>query len=444
MCNMPYAFGVCKREEKTLPSAVEALRNLPAAVRLQRLEALVTASETLNCALGLDCILQDILNLITAQLDCDRATVFLRDKRTGRLHARVMTGDAPVEIILERGVGLAGHVAETGASLLLNDVRQDPRFDATTDKRSGYETQTMLCAPLRKMDGASIGTVQAINARRGVFVEADVVYLESFAALAAVAVEREQLAQEAMRAQLLATELELGRKIQTGLLPPAGRLDLPAPYTAWGLSQPCHEVGGDAYDALVLPTTGACAFWVADVSGKGIGAALLMATLQTELRALARTAEDLAQLATDVHRRVQAVAPSGTYATLFFGVLNAREARLRYVNAGHLAPVWLGADEGRKLSSNNFPVGLLPGVTFAYGEVAFHPGERLAVFSDGVTDAENIAGEQYEDHLGVALAQIREPDPAAAGTQFFAALDRFRIGAPPKDDTTFMVLGYEK
>lgn len=424
-----------------MPSAVTALKTLPDAVRIQHLETLVAASESLTCAAGLDCILQEILNLIKSQLNCDRATVFLRDKRTGRLHARVMTGDAPVEIILERGVGLAGHVAETGESLLLNDVRRDPRFDDTTDKRTGYETKTMLCVPLRKLDGAPSGTLQAINACCGRFSELDVVYLESFAALAAVAVEREQLAQEAMRAQLLETELELGRKIQTGLLPPLGCLDLPAPYTAWGQSQPCHEVGGDAYDAVVLPATGACAFWVADVSGKGIGAALLMATLQTELRALVRTADDLAELADDLNRRVQQVAPSGTYATLFLGVLNARENRLRYVNAGHLAPVWLGADAGRKLDSNNFPIGLLPGVEFESGEVPFHAGERLVVFSDGVTEAENIAGEEFEPHLPGALATITTRDPETAGPQFFAALDRFRIGAPAKDDTTLMVIG---
>jgi sigma-B regulation protein RsbU (phosphoserine phosphatase) len=428
-----------------LPSAIEALKTLPAEVRVQRLEALVVASESLNCALGLDCILQEILNLIKAQLKCDRATAFLRDKRAGRLHARMMTGGEPVEIILERGVGLAGHVAETGESLLLNDVGQDPRFDDSTDKRTGYQTKTMLCVPLRRLGGEPIGALQAINACCGAFDESDVAYLESFAALAAVAVEREQLTQEAMRSQMLANELELGRKIQTGLLPPPGCLDLPAPYTAWGQSQPCHEVGGDAYDAIVLPSTGACAFWVADVSGKGIGAALLMTTLQTELRALARTADDLAQLCAALNHRVQTVAPLGTYATLFVGVLNAQEKRLRYVNAGHLAPLWLnaGAGDERKLDSDNFPIGLLPDVPFTVREIPFRPGERLAVFSDGVTDAENMAEEQFEEHLPAALAQLAPRDPADAGTQFFAALDRFRIGAPPKDDTTFMVIGYD-
>ena len=383
--------------------------------------------------------------MIPSQLSCDRATVFLRDKRTGQLHARVMTGDTPVEIILERGVGLAGHVAETGESLWLNDVSQDPRFDATTDIRTGYQTQTMLCAPLRKLDGAPVGTLQAINSYSGAFSAEDAAYLESFAALAAVAVEREQLAHEAMRAQLLSTELELGRKIQTGLLPPPGCLELPAPFTAWGQSQPCHEVGGDAYDAIVLPATGACAFWVADVSGKGIGAALLMTTLQTELRAMVRTADDLAQLCAALNHRVQTVAPLGTYATLFVGVLNAQEQRLRFVNAGHLAPIWLngGATEPRKLDSENFPIGLLPNVPFTVAEVPFYSGERLAVFSDGVTDAENTAGEQYENHLPAALAQLAAGEPETAGKQFFAALDRFRIGASPKDDTTFMVIGYD-
>ena len=429
-----------------MPSAVAALKNLPAALRLQRLEALVTASEALNCVSGLDCILQEILNLITVQLVCERATVFLCDKRTGHLHARQTVGGAPVEIILEHGVGIAGHVVVSGESVWLNDVRQDPRFDPATDLRTGFHTATMICVPLRKLDGATLGTLQAINARSGAFSEADVAYLESFAAISAVAVEREQLVQEAFRTQMLDTELALGRTIQTGLLPPSGALNLPAPYLAWGQSQACHEVGGDAYDAIVLPTTGACAFWVADVSGKGIGAALLMVTLQTELRALVRLANDLAEVAAALNQRIRAVAPIGTYATLFLGVLNAAHNRLRYVNAGHVTPVWLRSRANapeRKLASTNFPIGLFSDATFEVCEVPFQAGERLALFSDGVTDAENIAGEQYEDYLPAAFALLDAADVTAAGPQFFAALDRFRIGAPAKDDTTFMVIGHE-
>src|SRR5918998_542174 len=303
-------------------SATTALSKLPPEVRLQRLEALVVASESLNRASGLDDILHVILELISTQLDCARATVFLRDHRSGKLHARQMIGSERIEIVLEKGVGIAGYVAEHGESVLLDDVHADPRFDPSTDHRTGFVTRTMLCVPLRRPEGTLMGSLQAINARRGRFTEADLAYLESFAALAAVAVEREQLAQEAVRAQLLSTELALARKIQQRLLPQPGKISLPWPYSAWGTSQACYDVGGDTYDVVMLPG-GECAFWVADVSGKGVGAALLMTTLQTELRALVRAESDLARLAIDLNRRVTSVAPLGTYATLFLGVLNA-------------------------------------------------------------------------------------------------------------------------
>lgn len=427
-----------------MTSATTALENLPKHKRLQRLEALVVASESLNRAASLDDILQAILELIPAQLDCDRATVFLSDRRTGKIHARRMAGSRHLEIILDKGTGLAGYVAETGESLLINDVQSDARFDPTTDLRTGYRTETMLCVPLRKSEDEILGALQAINAQRGEFTEEDLVYLESFASVSAVAVEREQLAQEAMRTQRLTTELELARKIQQRLLPAPGDINLPEPYCAWGHSQACYDVGGDTYDALMLPT-GECAFWVADVSGKGIGAALLMTTLQTELRALVRAESDLGKLATELNTRVNTVAPLGTYATLFLGILDAARSTMRFVNAGHLPPLWLHSDDAqtRNLEVGGMPVGLLPGNTYESGEMEFKPGERLVLFSDGVTDAENTEGEQYDfERLNKCREKIDEREVSKIGAALLSDLDRFRIGAPNYDDTTYLIVGH--
>lgn len=427
-----------------MTSAIAALSNLPDDVRLHRLEALVAASESLHRASGLDDILKTILELIPVQLDCERATAFTSDPRTGKLYARKMTGALNLDIVLEKGVGIAGFVAETGESLLIRDVQAYPRFDRATDRRTGYITKNMLCVPMRKSDGTPLGSLQAINARCGEFSEVDLAYLESFASLASVAVEREQLAQEAFRAQLLSTELDLARKIQQRLLPAPGDIELPAPFSAWGSSKPCYDVGGDTYDVVMLKT-GECAFWVADVSGKGIGAALLMTTLQTELRALVRAEPDLARLAAELNAKVNVVAPLGTYATLFLGVLSAEEERLRYINAGHVPPVWMNRriSDAREFEPSGMPVGLLPGSTYNIGEWPFKQQERLAVFSDGVTDAENTAGLTYEsDGLYTSLASINAQGAVRQiGEAFFEELDRFRIGAPAKDDTTYLVVG---
>jgi serine phosphatase RsbU (regulator of sigma subunit) len=427
-------------------SATAILSNLPDEVRLQRLEALVAASETLNRASGLDDILQAILELVKAQLDCERATAFLRDARTGKLHARQMSGSERVEIVLEKGIGVAGYVAETGESLLINDVASDPRFDSSTDRRTGFLTRNMLCVPLKNPDEGLMGALQAINRNNGEFSSTDLSYLESFAALAAVAVEREQLAQEAFRAQLLATELELARGIQQRLLPPAGKINLPAPFSAWGTSQACFDVGGDAYDVVML-SPDECAFWVADVSGKGVGAALLMTTLQTELRALVRAEKDLARLATVLDKRVASAAPMGTYATLFLGVLSSERESLSYINAGHVQPVWLNSqtEDERKFDVSGRPVGIpLPGNDYIVGEFSFKRGERLAIFSDGVTDAENTGGQTYEDNgLAGIHARVKAADVEQIGKTFFEDLDSFRIGAPAKDDTTYLVIALD-
>jgi sigma-B regulation protein RsbU (phosphoserine phosphatase) len=428
-----------------LASATTILSDLPDDVRLHRLEALVVASETLQRASGLDDILRAILDLVSTQLDCERATVFLRDKRTGKLHARQMTGPMPVDIVLEKGVGVAGFVAETGQNVLINDVHADPRFDPSTDKRTGFLTRNMLCVPLRKPEGTLMGSLQAINSRHDGFSDADLAYLASFGALAAIAVEREQLAQDAVRAQMLSTELDLARKIQQRVLPPAGTVELPEPFSAWGASQACYDVGGDTYDVLML-SSGECAFWVADVSGKGIGAALLMTTLQTELRALIRAESDLARLAAELNTRVTAVAPLGTYATLFLGVLSAEREKLKYINAGHLPPLWINSPTGKPVAeeASGMPIGLLPGSLYEAGETAFARGERLAIFSDGVTDAENTSGETFDvNGIIISHQRIDAQQVDRIGPAFFEELDRFRIGTPAKDDTTYLVIGLD-
>lgn len=445
-----------------MPHAAMSLGELPTETRLARLEALVAASLQLSRGVGLNEVLRRILQLVAAQLGCERATVFLFDERTGKLHARQMNAAdvddgaaaARMVIVLEPGTGIAGFVAATGESVAVDDVQNDPRFDSSSDRRTGYVTRTMLCVPLRDPEGNLRGAVQAINSIANRFTPADLVYLEAFATLAAVAVEREQLAQANVRSRLLATELELARQIQSRLLPTPGNILPPGVYQAWGFNRPCYDVGGDAYDVTLLPS-GECAFWVADVSGKGIGAALLMTTLQTELRSLVNTEPDLARLATELNRRVAHIAPSGTYATLFLGVLSAADERLRYVNAGHLTPLLIGErvtsdapaqiNSRERYSSGGFPIGLMPDAVYEAGEVAFPAGTRLAVYSDGVTDAADTDGETYEEeNLARVLAELpADASGERAGEAVLADLDRFRIGAPANDDTTLLIISLD-
>jgi sigma-B regulation protein RsbU (phosphoserine phosphatase) len=126
-------------------------------------------------------------------------------------------------------------------------------------------------------------------------------------------------------------------------------------------------------------------------------------------------------------------------------VLSAETGRLRYINAGHVHPVWLNhqTSDERVFEVSGMPVGIpLPGNDYVTGEFSFRSGERLAVFSDGVTDAENTAGEMFEDKgLTESHAQISAFDVEQIGQSFFENLNRFRIGAPAKDDTTYLVIG---
>jgi sigma-B regulation protein RsbU (phosphoserine phosphatase) len=125
-------------------------------------------------------------------------------------------------------------------------------------------------------------------------------------------------------------------------------------------------------------------------------------------------------------------------------VLSAESERLRFINAGHVPPVWINSRvaDRREFEASGMPIGLLPGSLYETAETVFLRGERLAVFSDGVTDAENTSGATFDlsgvvaSHERINAQQLEQIGPA-----FFEELDRFRIGAPAKDDTTYLVIG---
>jgi sigma-B regulation protein RsbU (phosphoserine phosphatase) len=166
---------------------------------------------------------------------------------------------------------------------------------------------------------------------------------------------------------------------------------------------PARVVSGDYYDFIPLEERGA-AVVLGDISGKGISAALLMASVQASLHAQLSmgTAEDLstATLVTRLNRQLYANTPPEKYATFYCAVYDDTRSRLTYTNAGHLAPILLRNGEALRLESNGTVVGLLPEYPFEQVDVGLQSGDLLAAFTDGITESENAQEEQFgEDRL---------------------------------------------
>jgi serine phosphatase RsbU (regulator of sigma subunit) len=237
----------------------------------------------------------------------------------------------------------------------------------------------------------------------------------------------------------LEAELRIARNIQQRLLPQA--TPETRGYEIRGRSTPAREVGGDYYDYLVFED-GSLGLAIADVAGKGITAALLMANLQASLRALAREPTGIGPLAGELNHQLLRTTSPEMYATFFYGILDTKTGIFSYCNCGHNPPLLAHADGSVEwLDVGGFPLGMIEGSTYDEGAVALRAEDLLVLYTDGVPDAENIGG----DHLGetrlqdIVVASRRET-ASVVQERIHRAVEEFSAGRDPSDDFTVVTL----
>jgi len=248
-------------------------------------------------------------------------------------------------------------------------------------------------------------------------------------------VERHQ--HTAVEQERIRRELELGRQIQAEMLPHKP-LNLGLTEVQ-GLSVPAREVGGDFFNYFVLEN-GPIALLMGDVSGKGVGAALLMANIQASLKIRLGLGQSLAAVADALDRDIEANSPGPVYATLFIGVLDPITRKLRYVNAGHNPQYVLRAGGGlERMHATGLPVGLLAGRGYVERTLDLAQGDLLCFYTDGCVEAENERGEEFGvDRLeSLLLSSVESADPLHRIETGIAA---FRGKSEPLDDATLMTV----
>jgi len=259
--------------------------------------------------------------------------------------------------------------------------------------------------------------------------------------MAAVKISNTRLLKEEQAGALLKQQVAMAAGIQRALLQPAP----PAPpgFEIEAFLAPCQEVGGDLYDFHACPD-GGLVFVVGDVIGKGLPAAMLMTVFLSALRVLYEFCSELGELAAKLSGYVYRGTDPMHFVTGFIGCLNPATGRLRYVNAGHPSPLVAGPGGVRALESTGLPFGILPDATYEVGEADLAPGELLAAFSDGITEA-GCAGRFFEEtRLREALAEVARAEPlAAARAALVRRVDEFLDGAPRSDDITLVLIRRE-
>jgi len=233
-------------------------------------------------------------------------------------------------------------------------------------------------------------------------------------------------------------EIEVARQVQLSLLP-TSQPSIEG-WDVWSATTPANDVGGDLIDYLE-GGGGRTGVALGDVAGKGMGAALLCAKLQATLRALAPVATNLETLGASLNGILERSGLDNRYATLFYAEIAAHSSELRYLNAGHNPALLVRGDAIEPLAASSLPLGMLPGMAYTQGVATLAPGDSLVLYSDGITEATNAAGEEYGlSRLTSAVKASVSMSAEAAARHIVDSAGRFVDGEKPHDDQSILVL----
>ena len=445
-------------DEDSLPHLLTRMEHItssePTGGGLVKLKRLLEATSLLHSQLPLDVVLGHMLDHAVSVTDADRGLLLEADamgalkvklaRRSGGLRLPpesltpsqtaiqlAMKQQSPVitEDLAQADVDL--QAAQSIVAQRLRAVVVIPLFGMTR-----ANTQESMVNIKR---GDFLGILYLDSRRPAAFSKLDRQILDALAADAASILDNARLVERERERQRMEQEINIARDIQQALLPRDFREYQHLAVTGFNL--PCLSVGGDYFDVFPL-SDGRTAFLIADVSGKGLGAALLTTMLQGALSAMT-LGSDPARVFNHVNRFLCAHSEIGRYATMFFGILD-QEGHLEFINAGHPSPILIRRGVAEEaFTEGSYPVGLVPEAEYTSVCLKLEPGDTLVLFSDGVTEA----ADPDEQMFGTArLKELLTGQPECPLEQIqkcvLEAVENFARGAHQADDLTLLIVRY--
>jgi serine phosphatase RsbU (regulator of sigma subunit)/anti-sigma regulatory factor (Ser/Thr protein kinase) len=409
---------------------------------LRELDAMLTVSRSIAADVDLDDLLVLIINELVQAIDAERGAVYLLDEGNRVLYSRVLSTDSGglQEIRLPVGQGLAGHVAASGKVLNIQDAYEDARFDRAFDRLTGFRTRTILTVPMRNPQGDIVGVVQVVNKKDGPFTERDEQLLAAIANQAAISIENARLYAQAIRQKLVSQELATARMIQESFLP-----QIIPQHAGWDIAahwRPMREVAGDFYDFYPL-SDGRLAIVIADVSGKGVPAALFMALSVTVLRFAMSLNFSPGELMHRANAAIIADQGSRMFTTAFVGYLDLDSGVLRFASAGHNPPLVYRTAEShcQYLVASGVAMGLFESARYTEGTLTLEDQDVLVLYTDGITEVIDAQEREFgvERLEAVIMQQAARPAQELA-ERIVAAAATFGQDGGASDDETLLVI----
>jgi sigma-B regulation protein RsbU (phosphoserine phosphatase) len=407
-----------------------------------RLALVYRLSQAFNSTLDLDEVLNRVMDEVITTTRAERGFVMLREPNDS-LAFHVARGldqetiDDP-EFQISRGV--VERVAQEGQPMLTSDAQSDDRLSMRLSVMT-LGLRSILCVPLKIKDTVS-GVIYVDNRlQSGIFVPGDLELLMAIASSAAIAIENARLYQVAVEKGRMEQELQLARNVQASLLP-AGVPDIPG----WDFAarwRPARQVSGDFYD-FIPGQAGQMNLVMADVSGKGMPAALFMALSRTIVRASMGHSPSVAEDIARANRLVCADAKDGMFVTVFGARLHLDRGQVTYVNAGHNPPLLCRQGDGQETLTELMPTGMALGILADFGfeqrTVHLDPGDFMLLYTDGVPDASNPQSQRFGmERLRRVILENRHAPAAGIVAAIEGAIGEFTGATEQFDDIAMMI-----
>lgn len=404
------------------PSYAEQVDDL---LRLQK------AAQKIGSILDLDQLIEKIVDDVALSFGCLEASIYLHDEPKGDLVLTGMCGCTRYTKGDRKKIGkegMVGHAAAIGQMYYAPDVRQDPYYICCEET-----TLSEVAIPLH-VDGKLVGVFSASHTELDAFSRQQLKLLQAFCSHVAVAVHNARRFQsERAEREAMNREAQEARTIQQALLPKSSPF-IPG-FAISGLSIPARAVGGDWYDFIAFPD-GRWGLVLADVSGKGTAAALLMSATRGMLRSLAEAYCTPGEVLTKLNRLLAEDFPAGKFVTMVYAVLDPAARTVTFANAGHLRPL-LVDDKGAHFLDTEcgMPLGL--GGDYTQGQINLKEGSRLVFYSDGITEAANANQEEY----GLERLAEHVAKPGASAVSIVEDVRSFSNGSGVSDDASVVFVG---
>lgn len=408
-----------------------------------KLRAMVEIAQNLARAVALEEVLPKLLDsLFKIFIQADRGFVILRQASDGPLITKAIKhrrSDQEERVRISRTI--VNEAMASKEAILSADAASDARFDSS-QSIADLQIRSVMCAPLVSGDGMAIGVIQLDTMdQRQRFQKDDLDVLASIASQAAIAIDNAELHEAQLAQRAVARDLELAHKVQRGLLPPAP--PKVNGYHFFDFYESASQVGGDYYDYVEL-SGGRVAIVLGDVSGKGVSAALVMAKLSGEVRFDLASAPNAGEALNRINASFCRSGWEDRFVTFVIVILDPVEHTVTVANAGHMAPILRAAD-GTVTSLGEeeagVPLGISADFPYTHTQHSLKPGDVLTLYTDGISEAMNEAGELYTIERLSKQLMLPAKDLSEIGRQILTDVKRFVGTRSQSDDMCLACFG---